>query len=751
MKFIKEILIFIMTVLVCINLYGQNQNSNTEQYRKIDSLLNLYKNANHDTIKIDLINEKIGYYYERYKPDSSIMYYELAIRLADKNLDKISSTSSLLSQTFSNLKAKSLRYIGIVNYEEGSYDKAIQYFLRSLKIFEKLATNSTTTGMKQDAKAGMALCYNNIGNVHYDHLEFDKALEYYFKSLKLDEELSEKQAMSGCYINIGNAYFDMRNLENANEYYFKALNITEELGDKRGMSKCYNNIGNVLLSQGKFDDVIEYYQKSLKIKEEYDDKNGIAMVNANIAQLHNLIADSINNRQSFQDRAKHLNLAIDYGLKAIAIAHEIKAWPLENPVANTLMEAYEKLNNYKKSLEYAKIFIATKDSMFKDEKLKSVADAEKKFEAEKKQLQIEKLNKEKELQCSEILRQQEQGSRQKLVIIFIICGLLLVIVFAVFVVNRLRMTRKQKKIIEEQKSVVDDKNALLNQQNEEISAQRDEIEAQRDMVTQQKDHIEDQKKKITDSINYAKRIQQAVLPTGEFANSILGEHFILFKPKDIVSGDFYWATRMNEWLIFTVADCTGHGVPGGFMSMLGVSFLNEIVRKKEVSKASEVLDHLRNSIIEALQQKGQSEEQKDGMDMAICALNTIPLDTEKETYYLQYAGANNPLIIVTTSGELKVIEPDKQPVAIYEKMTPFKNNEMNVRKGDCLYLASDGYQDQFGGTNRRKFMVKRMKEVLVTIANKQMSEQQNILDSTFSDWKGEFEQIDDVTILGLKI
>jgi serine phosphatase RsbU (regulator of sigma subunit) len=298
------------------------------------------------------------------------------------------------------------------------------------------------------------------------------------------------------------------------------------------------------------------------------------------------------------------------------------------------------------------------------------------------------------------------------------------------VMNRLRITRKQKIIIEKQKVLVEEKNTLLNEQNDEI--------------LQQHSKIEKQKKEITDSINYAKRIQQAVLPSGQLAGNILGEHFVLFKPKAIVSGDFYWATRINDILLITVADCTGHGVPGAFMSMLGVSFLNEIVRKKEVTKASEVLDKLRESVIQALQQKGVYGEQKDGMDIAFCVLDT-------KTKIMQYAGANSPLYIINTKKELKVVQPDKQPVAYYDNMNNFTNNELQLHTGDCVYLISDGFEDQFGGPNNKKFLIKSLKELLISISDKPMSEQNAILNPIFEEWKGQLDQTDDVTILGLRI
>jgi len=706
-------------------------------------MLKSYQSLMQDSMKIRMLNDEIGLFYERNNPDSAIYYYKIAVDLADKNLSDLDKNEKKHRNIFLKHKANSLRYIGIVHYESGTFDKAIQFVMKSLKIYEELIKSDPSKNNIIDCKNGMTFCFVPLGNIQYDQGNFDVALSYFNKALVLHKELGNTPQISGCYVNIGNVYFDQGLLEKSLEFYFKGMKIAEEIGDKKALSKCYNNIGNVLLFQGKYDEVIDYYLKAMKIKEESGDRYGVAMVNANIAEMHVLLADSVY-FNSPAKRNEHLNLALTFGLKAIGIAREIKAVPLENPASNTLMRAYKRLNNYKEALIYAEVFMATKDSMFMEEKTKAVADAEKKFETEKNQLLIEKLNKEKKLNETEILAQKEHSERQRMTIVFIIAGLVLVAVFAIFIVHRLRISKKQKKIIESQKLLVDEKNVMLNQHIEEISAQRDEIEAQRDLLSTQKDMLEVQKQRITDSINYAKRIQEAVLPSGESAEKVLGEHLILFKPKDIVSGDFYWATRINEYLIITVVDCTGHGVPGAFMSMLGVSFLNEIVRKKEVRKASDVLDNLRESIIEALHQRGHYGEQKDGMDVVLCVLNC-------DNDVLEFAGANNPLFIVTTNNELKEIAPDKQPVAIYENMKPYTNHVIQLQKGDMVYLASDGFEDQFGGPQNKKFMVRQFKELFVQIAPKPMKEQQEILNSTFDNWKGHNDQIDDVTVLGIRV
>jgi len=280
-------------------------------------------------------------------------------------------------------------------------------------------------------------------------------------------------------------------------------------------------------------------------------------------------------------------------------------------------------------------------------------------------------------------------------------------------------------------------------------------------IRKQKEEIEVQHEEIKDSINYAQRIQQAVLPSENYLNKILNDYFILFKPKDVVSGDFYWATTINEYVIITAADCTGHGVPGAFMSMLGTSFLNEIVRNTKILKANEILVELRKLIIDALNQTGKEGEQKDGMDISLCTINT-------NTNEVQWAGANNPLYIVRKN-ELKIdhcsiklfesdskinlyeVKPDKMPIAIYLNMDSFENKVFNLEKGDKLYMFSDGYVDQFGGAKGKKFMSKSFKKLLLENANKPMLEQKEILSQTFEKWKENVEQVDDVVVLGIEI
>jgi serine phosphatase RsbU (regulator of sigma subunit) len=298
---------------------------------------------------------------------------------------------------------------------------------------------------------------------------------------------------------------------------------------------------------------------------------------------------------------------------------------------------------------------------------------------------------------------------------------------------------------------------MVDERTQEISLQNEELESQRDAIVNQKEQLESAHLHLSDSINYAKKIQDSILPNKDILNKKFSDSFVLFKPKDNVSGDFYWWTHIENHTIITAADCTGHGVPGAFMSMLGTSFLREIVQKEYITHTGVILRKLRKEVVKTLKQKGKSGEQKDGMDMAIISIN-------HENNLLQFSGANNPLYIITANKrKLEGIEnldglpgfyeikPDKMPIAIYERMDTFKTHEIQLEEGDQVYLFSDGYPDQFGGPRGKKFKYKPFKQLLYKNAEQNMLIQNKILSKTYDDWKGYQEQIDDVVIVGIKI
>jgi len=804
-------LIFILILIInCqisfVNCFAQIDNT-------IDSLKAAVIVAKHDTTRIKTYIE-IGDFYEYKSLDSAIYYYEKA-----QNLAKINSNKH---PRFNSLQAVALRYLGIAEYNMGIYDKALEYLFKSVKIFEELliqakhnkntdkiweqtlkiskcfndignvyckqgtydkslsfylkslkiceemlddAKRSRNTNKIQEQKKNISKCYISIGNVHYFQGSYDKAINYYLKSLTIFEELlnmanqnkninkirEQKQGISVCYNNIGNIYGDMGNSDKvypvkrdrwfyrAIEYYLKSLKIIKELGDKNGISKCYNNLGSTYKELKNYGTALNYFLKSLKIKEELGDKNGTSTIWGNLADLHINIAVSCKDTQL---RISHYREAVSYGLKSLKLAEEINAQYLINAEAAQLQKAFTALGNTANALKYAQIVISTKESMFNEEKTKSLAEMETKYQTEKKQLEIEKLEKQKALDKETIARKNAETKKQLIVIYSFVTGFLIILIFSIIIL-RLFIDKKRANVI------ILTKNSELKQANEEISTQRD-------LVVLQKKHIEVIHEEVTSSIRYAQRIQRAVITASEQMNEILGEHFVIFKPRDIVSGDFYWVTKVKKWLIFCVADCTGHGVPGAFMSMLGISFLNEIVRKKEVTNAADVLNYLRNNVVASLKQENMNSEQPvtkervmDGMDIVLCVLDT-------ETLKMQFAGANNSVYIitnkqVTNNKQLIELKGDKMPVSIYPRMEPFKYQQYQMQKDDLIYLFSDGFADQFGGSKGKKFQYKQLKEVLTANCYQPLSEQKAILEKIFDQWKENCSQVDDVTIMGIKI
>ncbi|MCK5136670.1 MAG: transporter substrate-binding domain-containing protein [Bacteroidales bacterium] len=301
-----------------------------------------------------------------------------------------------------------------------------------------------------------------------------------------------------------------------------------------------------------------------------------------------------------------------------------------------------------------------------------------------------------------------------------------------FYIIRISAIKAQRNRLEQQ----------VRERTHELEVANTEIEAQRDFARYQRDQIAQAQKSIMDSITYAQTIQNSLLPSTQILKKLLPEHFILFRPRDIVSGDFYWVSNQQDHLYFAAADCTGHGVPGAFMSMLGMALMNEIVNKQPQIDPDELLNKLRSQIIETLHQKGDPGTAKDGMDMVVCKFS-------RKDRKLLFAGANNPLYLVR-DGDLTEYKTDKMPVSIHLVMTPFNGQEIQLKPGDAIYLFSDGYADQFGGPQNKKFKYRTFKELLIANSEKEMSDQGLLLDKSFERWKGDLEQIDDVVVIGLK-
>ena len=382
--------------------------------------------------------------------------------------------------------------------------------------------------------------------------------------------------------------------------------------------------------------------------------------------------------------------------------------------------------------------------------LEQLVTDESRLAMELKENEILRISQQKELQQIQLEKSQSELNQRNTMTGLATAGIVFVLILFSISTRAYFLKQKANRKLAVQKEEISAKNTELSQFNEEILAQRDEIEAQRDeieaqrnLVFEQKEQIEHRINEIRSSIDYAMRLQDAMLPGPALLEQHFSGHFIFFRPKQMVSGDFYWWTQSGDSLVMAVADCTGHGVPGAFMSLLGASLLKEIVNREGITAPDRILDRMREEVIIALDQKGAAGEQKDGMDMTV-------INLDPRTLRCRYAGANNPLYLLRRS-QMTVYRPDMMPVSWYGEMVPFKSVEIQLQANDQLYLFSDGYADQFGGEKRKKFKYSKFRQALIENGDLSMPRQQQLLSDRIREWQGKYEQTDDMVIVGIKI
>lgn len=615
--------------------------------------------------------------------------------------------------------------IGSIMREKGEYHESLDYLSKALKI------NKQVGNLKGQAEA-----LREMGIVHKNRSEFPEAMECYFQSLKIFEQLGEKGGIASSYINIGVVYKEQNNNKEALQYYLKALELRKELGYKRGIADCYNNIGIVYKNLQDFPKALEYYNQCLELRKELKDRKGMSICYANLGVIHNQMKEYDKARmfiETSQEIKKELgdkkgiainniNLgelsemegkpqeAIHYYNEARRIADEIGGISEARSAEKGLADAYAQLGNYKEAYEHHRLFKQFNDSIFNESNNRQLNDLKVRFEVDKKEAEL-KARAAAEQEKIQGIAEAEQKRQQT--IIYSVGGILLLTVcFTGFLFSRFTIINKQKKIIEVQKEVVEEKN-----------------------------------KQITASISYAQKIQTALLPDNSEFTNIFPQSFVLFRPKDIVSGDFYWCTSIPgkpHIKLYATADCTGHGVPGGFMSMLGTSFLNEIINEKGITEPADVLNLLREKVISALKQTGAVGESKDGMDITLLRL-------DENTNQLTYASANHSFYVMHAN-ELNELKPDKMPVGYHDGATrPFTQHTITIEKGDTIYTFTDGYADQFGGNRNKKFTYKQLKDLIAAVHDKPIDEQKHILESTLEQWQGNYEQVDDICLIAVKV
>jgi len=622
---------------------------------------------------------------------SSIMVFNRALECFETIKDSISIAITRLNN-------------GNNYFRLSQYSEALDNYQKAAIIFNKL-----------DDLRGVAFCYNNIGSIHSEIGNVDLAIKYWKKTLNIKKALNDSISVAKTLNNIGVAYKNQGSYDMAIQTFKNALRIFKSLDNQRGVAMIYMNLSNVFLEKNEFDKALNYANLSLEIKKMINDKNGMAIVYGNISTIYNKLKKYYKAKQSAEEGIK---IALDLGALST----------LKNNYSN-LSLAYAGLNDMNHAYQYMIKYDRVKDSLFNIDKNKEFTRLETQYQIKSKQQEIEKqqaIIKKKEA-IAEKNRMQRNAMFGGIVLMVLLLG---VVIYSYI----------QKK---RDNAVIREKNQNLQIANAEILAQRDEIEAQRDLVNMQKQQIEYIHGELKDSIAYGKRIQESLLPSSVSLKTFFNDnYFIFFQPKDIVSGDFYWIAEVDEWRFFTVVDCTGHGVPGAFMSMLGISLLNEIIREKNIRSAAEILKILFLRLSQDLHQIQNENSVADSMDIAFCAWNT-------KTNELKFSGINNPLYLLRDDN-LTVIQPTKMInlEAIQEKQIIEKN--FTLQKGDFIVMSTDGYIDQFGGEKGKKFKKKNFLNLIYILKNYPVSEHQKIMRKKFLEWKGTQNQIDDVCVMGVK-
>lgn len=671
----KKLLFFLLFLSVTNLSFSQNNSI-------VDSLLvELNSKSIKDSIRVKILCELCSQLTFS-DPQKSMEYGEKGIALAQKN-------------NFARSKANCLYEMGVVYYYQGSYDKSLDSYLKGLQILEILYEKTTDT-TKKEIRQTIGDHLHDIGKVYYRQHLYENALKSYNQALSIYKELKYKKGVAGCYNNMAGVYDAQGDFDKTLYYLQQFLKMAEEMGHKPRIATGINNIGLTYKIKGDYKTALEYLLKALKIREELNDTKGLAYSHIDIGNLYL-------EQKNIEKALSYLHKALEYSIKANAKERIKESY-------ESLANAYAQSKNFNRAYEYRVLLSNLKDTLFNEESVKQMAEMSAKYETDKKQHQIELLEKDKELQLSNIDKSRAETKKQQIQKLAFASGFILLCLLGIVALRSYRQKQRDHQNLTFQKTIIEAKN-----------------------------------KDITDSIKYAKRIQGAILPPETHWHKLLPDSFVYYRPKDILSGDFYWIEENDEAVFIAAVDCTGHGVPGALMSIVGYNLLNKAVLEQNLQQPAEILNMLNKWVTITLRQTIDDSSVRDGMDISLCRIS-------KKTNELQWAGAFNPLYIVR-NGKLKELRGDKFPIGIFinESMDEFTSHTEQLYSGDTLYLFTDGYADQFGGPKGKKFKYKNLQELLLSKNSETMEKQKENLESTLEDWKGELEQVDDILVIGVRI
>lgn len=652
----------------------------------IDTTLTLYHKAKEDTTKFKLLEHIVDECWNsKVWPKYNIYLLKSITKKLSISCGEIERNKSLsyLAGVYSN--------IGFLADQKGDLMTAIDYYHKSLDLYDYVEND-----------AGSSTIYNNLGVIYSTVGDTSKSLEYHKKSLLTKKSIGDLKGVAMSYNNIGTIYENTEQPFIALEYYESSLKLREQINDERGLAMSYDNMGDIYMSQNILGKAYEFYNKGYLQWKAIGNDLGVST--------------SLNNLANVLLKLNRPDEAKKYALESYQIAEVLDyAVDIENS-SRTLVEIYKLENNNELALKFLLINVKMKEKTRGLENNKIALKKSMQYAYEKVALK-DSLELEKEREVYHLQLQEKETQSYAL---FGGIGLLIVILI---IAIRSFIRKKQD-------------NQKINEQKAEVEVQKLKIEKQH--LTLTATH-----KEISDSITYAKRIQDAILPTKETLNKHLKNGFVFFQPKDVVSGDFYWIEKIGNRVIFAAADCTGHGVPGAMVSVVCHNALNRSVKEFDLIEPAKILDKTREIIIETFAHN--DDNVKDGMDISLCSW-----DTEKNE--IEWAGANNPLYIIRAgNSEIEILPADKQPVGKFELQKNFTNHQFKLNSGDSFYLFSDGFMDQFGGQNGKKYKYSKFRAFLLSIQNEKLKKQGILLEREFIEWKGNLEQLDDVCIIGVRL
>jgi len=655
----------------------------------------LAENASIDALKGQL-NQK--------QDDSTraLVYRDLAFEMAGtKPQEAITYADECLklSQKINWQKGIAAAYnaMGVINFTQANYTKALENYLQSLAINETIGN-----------KKGIASNLGNIGNTYYQQNNIAKAEEYHRKAYEINKVIENRVGMANNLSNLGLVKFSAKDYSGSLNYYNKSAKLNLDNGYKSGYATNLNNIGLTYSKMENLAKAIEYYSKTIKLFAELSDSANYANTAINIGEIY------LNSGK--------LNLAEDYFNKSLTISNSIGAKSLQRNAHLNLYVLYAQSNKFKEALFHQTEYFKIRDSISNFESNLKMATLDFQYKQDKKD--------------KEILLQKSEIGQKNTVIIATIISIVLLSLLVFFIFTRFQVKKKSNIILEE-------KNNEIESQNIELITLNDDLHEQKQIVEATLERLEEKNNEILSSIRYAEKIQKVMLPFAHHFEENTKNYFILYLPKDIISGDFYWYNIIGNYRYFAVGDCTGHGVPGSMLSMIGSMILHESIQRGHLS-TNEIMHYLDDTFSIAMSlTRDNSNVLRDGMD--ICLIRQDITSNQVE-----FCGAGRPLYFIQ-NGELIEIKGNNLAIGgIKRKEVLFESHIINLQGGERFYLTSDGYADQ-SDLNRKKLGTKRLKELILGIQPKDFNEQMLALKSELENHKGETEQRDDVTIIGIEL